>query len=151
MNDWNHWKFLLNCSTSSFISKWCDNGFLAMDWGTTEKLFSQGGTLKIFSVVPSVLPSNHHCINLLTRAFSVVLHFKVISWFLPSLAFFFAQKVLSWLHPKNSASISRASQPNAGLVGKTRSKDDEKYFQVPYCLLKDYTQDLKLRKLWGCT
>ncbi|XP_074621963.1 phosphatidylinositol-3,5-bisphosphate 3-phosphatase MTMR2-like isoform X2 [Acropora palmata] len=38
--------------------------------------------------------------------------------------------VLSWLHPKNSASISRASQPNAGLVGKTRSKDDEKYFQA---------------------
>lgn len=89
MNDWNHWKLLLNCSTSSFISKWCDNGFLAMDWGTTEKLFSQGGNLKVISVVPSVLPSNHHCINLLTRAFSVVLHFKVISWFLPSLAFFF--------------------------------------------------------------
>lgn len=38
--------------------------------------------------------------------------------------------MLSWLHPKNSASITRASQPNAGLVGKTRNKDDEKYFQV---------------------
>ena len=34
------------------------------------------------------------------------------------------------MHPKNSASITRASQPNAGLVGKTRNKDDEKYFQV---------------------
>ncbi|XP_073253195.1 phosphatidylinositol-3,5-bisphosphate 3-phosphatase MTMR2-like isoform X2 [Porites lutea] len=38
--------------------------------------------------------------------------------------------VLSWLHPKNSASITRASQPNAGLVGKTRNKDDERYFQA---------------------
>lgn len=38
--------------------------------------------------------------------------------------------VLSWVHPKNSASITRASQPNAGLVGKTRNKDDEKYFQA---------------------
>ena len=38
--------------------------------------------------------------------------------------------MLSWLHPKNSASITRASQPNAGLVGKTRNKDDERYFQV---------------------
>lgn len=43
-------------------------------------------------------------------------------------------KVLSWLHPKNSASITRASQPNAGLVVKTRNKDDERYFQVPYYL-----------------
>ena len=50
-----------------------------------------------------------------------------------SLFFFFQLfEVLSWVHPKNSASITRASQPNAGLVGKTRNKDDEKYFQVRY-------------------
>ncbi|KXJ22383.1 myotubularin-related protein 2 [Exaiptasia diaphana] len=38
--------------------------------------------------------------------------------------------VLSWLHPNNNASITRASQPTAGLLNKTRNKDDEKYFQA---------------------
>ncbi|EDO44480.1 predicted protein [Nematostella vectensis] len=36
--------------------------------------------------------------------------------------------VLCWLHPTNNASITRASQPNRGLLA--RNKDDEKYFQA---------------------
>ena len=38
-------------------------------------------------------------------------------------------KVLSWLHPGNNASITRASQPLCGVRG-VRNKDDEKYVQV---------------------
>ncbi|XP_031573534.1 myotubularin-related protein 2-like [Actinia tenebrosa] len=38
--------------------------------------------------------------------------------------------VLSWLHPNNNASITRASQPTAGVMNRTRNKDDEKYFQA---------------------
>lgn len=38
--------------------------------------------------------------------------------------------VLSWLHPTNSASITRCSQPNNGVGGIKRNKDDEKYIQA---------------------
>eukprot|EP00112_Aurelia_sp_Birch-Aquarium-sp1_P025334 Seg837.12 transcript_id=Seg837.12/GoldUCD/mRNA.D3Y31 product="Myotubularin-related protein 2" protein_id=Seg837.12/GoldUCD/D3Y31 len=37
---------------------------------------------------------------------------------------------LSWLHPTNSASITRCSQPNNGVGGMKRNKDDEKYIQA---------------------
>ncbi|XP_065059134.1 myotubularin-related protein 2-like isoform X2 [Rhopilema esculentum] len=38
--------------------------------------------------------------------------------------------VLSWLHQTNSASITRCSQPNNGVGGIKRSKDDERYIQT---------------------
>lgn len=37
--------------------------------------------------------------------------------------------VLSWLHPKGQASITRSAQPLVGVAAK-RSKDDEKYLQM---------------------
>lgn len=37
--------------------------------------------------------------------------------------------VLSWLHPKGQASITRCAQPLVGVAAK-RSKDDEKYLQM---------------------
>ena len=39
-------------------------------------------------------------------------------------------QVLSWLHPSNNASITRCSQPNVGVGGVRRNKDDEKYISV---------------------
>lgn len=69
-----------------------------------------------------------YCENFSPHFFFLVIVVVIFLFFY----FFFAFQVLSWLHPKNSASITRASQPNAGLVGKTRNKDDERYFQVPY-------------------
>jgi len=38
--------------------------------------------------------------------------------------------ILSWLHPTNSASIARCSQPNNGVGGIKRNRDDEKYIQA---------------------
>ncbi|XP_057314878.1 myotubularin-related protein 2-like [Hydractinia symbiolongicarpus] len=38
--------------------------------------------------------------------------------------------VLSWLHPLNNASITRCSQPNIGVAGVRRNKDDEKFVQA---------------------
>ncbi|XP_066920210.1 myotubularin-related protein 2-like [Clytia hemisphaerica] len=38
--------------------------------------------------------------------------------------------VLSWLHPSNNASITRCSQPNVGVGGVRRNKDDEKYISA---------------------
>ena len=38
-------------------------------------------------------------------------------------------QVLSWIHPKSQATITRSSQPLVGVAGK-RNKDDESYIQM---------------------
>jgi len=38
--------------------------------------------------------------------------------------------VLSWLHPANNASITRCAQPNIGVGGVRRNKDDENYISA---------------------
>ena len=42
---------------------------------------------------------------------------------------FFIFQILSWIHPKSQATITRSSQPMVGVAGK-RNKDDESYIQM---------------------